>query len=123
LRIIYAEDLRDLREVARISLSREGHTIECYENGALALDRISADLVAFDLLLTDHHMPVMNGIELVMAVKALRFPGKIIVFSSELQPAVAAYYRQLGVDHILAKPILPSELRRILAELFAARPA
>jgi hypothetical protein len=36
---------------------------------------------------------------------------------------VAAYYRQLGVDHILAKPILPSELRRILAELFAARPA
>jgi two-component system chemotaxis response regulator CheY len=122
LRIIYAEDLRDLREVARMSLTRDGHTIECVEDGTLALARITATPDAFDLLLTDHHMPLMTGLELVAAVRALPFPGKIIVFSSELSPAVSAEYRKLAVDLILPKPIFPSELRRVLAGMFPAAP-
>jgi two-component system chemotaxis response regulator CheY len=123
LRILYAEDLRDLREVARMSLSRDGHTIECVEDGTLALDRLSAAPAAFDLLLTDHHMPLMNGLELVTALKQLPFPGKVVVFSSELSPAVSAEYRRLSVDRILPKPIFPSELRRVLAEMFPRPPA
>jgi two-component system chemotaxis response regulator CheY len=123
LRILYAEDLRDLREVARMSLSRDGHTIECVEDGTLALDRLSAAPAAFDLLLTDHHMPLMNGLELVTALKQLPFPGKVVVFSSELSPAVSAEYRRLSVDRILPKPIFPSELRRVLAEMFPPPPA
>ncbi len=78
---------------------------------------------AFDLLLTDHHMPVMNGLELVTAVRSLPFFGKIIVFSSELSPAVAIEYRKFSVDLILQKPIFPSELRRVLAEMFPPVPA
>lgn len=123
LRIIYAEDLRDLREVARMSLTREGHTIECVEDGSVALARLTATPDAFDLLLTDHHMPVMNGLQLVAAVRSLPFFGKIIVFSSELSPTVATEYRKLSIDLILPKPIFPSELRRVLAEMFPAIPA
>ncbi len=123
LRIIYAEDLRDLREVARMSLTRDGHVIECVADGTLALARLTAAPDAFDLLLTDHHMPLMNGLELVTAVRSLRFSGKIIVFSSELSPAVATAYRNLAVDLILPKPIFPSELRRVLADMFPTTPA
>jgi CheY-like chemotaxis protein len=123
LRIIYAEDLRDLREVARMSLTRDGHSIECVEDGSIALDRITSQPAAYDLLLTDHHMPLMNGLELVTAVKGLNFPGKVVVFSSELSPIVSAEYRKLGVDRILPKPIFPSELRRVLADMFPRPPA
>ena len=121
LRILYAEDLRDLREVARIALTRDGHTIECVADGAIALETIKAAPHSIDLLITDHHMPNMNGLELVTALRALRtlpFSAKIIIFSSELSPDVSAAYRQLGVDRILSKPIFPSELRQVLAELF-----
>jgi CheY-like chemotaxis protein len=118
LRILYAEDLRDLREVARIALTRDGHSIECVADGVLALERIKAAPNSLDLLITDHHMPKMNGLELVTALGAEPFAGKIIVFSSELSPAIGAAYLQLGVDRILPKPIFPSELRQVLAEVF-----
>ena len=118
LRILYAEDLRDLREVARIALTRDGHSIECVADGVLALERIKAAPNSLDLMITDHHMPKMNGLELVTALGAEPFAGKIIVFSSELSPAIGAAYLQLGVDRILPKPIFPSELRQVLAEVF-----
>lgn len=117
LRILYADDVRELREVARISFSREGHGIECVADGLIALDRISADR-GFDLLITDHHMPNMNGLDLVKGVRDLGFTGKIMVFSSELNPAVAAEYKKFNVDRILYKPVFPSVLRQTLAELF-----
>lgn len=117
LRILYADDVRELREVARISFSREGHGIECVEDGAHALNRVMAD-PAFDLVITDHHMPNLNGLELVKGLRQLGFGGKIMVFSSELDPAVADEYRKLVVDRILFKPIFPSALRATLAELF-----
>src|SRR5215216_2885501 len=75
VRVLYAEDMAELREVARISLMRDGHIIECVEDGAIALDLVTADLKAFDLVITDHHMPKVNGLELVMQLRTLGFPG------------------------------------------------
>jgi two-component system chemotaxis response regulator CheY len=117
LRILYADDLHELRDVARISFSREGHGIECFADGALALARILADR-DFDLVITDHHMPNMNGLEFVMKLRELEFPGKIMVFSSELSESVARQYREQKVDRILYKPVFPSLLRKTLSELF-----
>lgn len=117
LRILYADDLRELRDVARISFSREGHGIECVDDGLIALNRIMAD-PNFDLVITDHHMPNLNGLEFVRGLRRLAFPGKVVVFSSELDPAVAAEYRKLHVDRVLYKPVFPSVLRQAIAELF-----
>lgn len=117
LRILYADDLHELRDVARISFSREGHHIECFADGALALARILADQT-FDLVITDHHMPNMNGLEFVRKLRELGFPGKIMVFSSEISESVARQYRDQQVDRILYKPVFPSILRNTLGELF-----
>lgn len=117
IRILYADDLRELRDVARISFTREGHGIECVPDGLQALDRLRAD-PCFDLVITDHHMPLMNGLALVRALREMEYRGKILVFSSELDPRVAAEYKALKVDRILFKPVFPSVLRQTLAEMF-----
>jgi two-component system, chemotaxis family, chemotaxis protein CheY len=117
LRILYADDVRELRDVARISFSRDGHGIECLADGELALNRLIEDST-FDLVITDHHMPNMNGLELVRRLRELAYPGKIMVFSSELSPTVEEEYKRLQVDRILYKPVYPAMLREILAELF-----
>ena len=117
LRILYADDLRELREIARISFSRDGHGIECVDDGFVALNRVMAD-PGFDLVITDHHMPEMNGLEFVRGLRKLGFPGRVVVFSSELDPSVATEYRKLNVDRILYKPVFPSVLRQTIAELF-----
>jgi two-component system, chemotaxis family, chemotaxis protein CheY len=117
VRILYADDMPELREVARISFSRDGHGIECVADGALALQRIIAD-AGFDLVITDHHMPNMNGLELVGRLRDIGYPGRIIVFSSELSAEVAAEYVTLQVDRVVYKPVYPSALRQLIAELF-----
>lgn len=119
LRILYADDMRELREIARIALTREGHLIECVPDGRQALDRITANPHGYDLLISDHHMPELDGLELVSHVRALPFTGKILIFSSELSAATTDAYNELKVDRMLFKPVFPSELRQVLAELFA----
>ncbi len=118
VRILYAEDVRELRDLARAVFTRDGHKIDCAVDGAEALERLELDLNAYDLLITDHHMPRMNGIDLVTEVRRRPFKGRIMVFSSELNPAVAEHYSRLGVDRILFKPVYPSFLKQTIAELF-----
>lgn len=120
VRILYAEDVRELRDLARIVFTRDGHAADCANDGAEALDKLMANLDSYDLLITDHHMPRMNGLELVGALRQVPFKGRIMVFSSELNPAIAAEYTRLGVDRILFKPVYPSFLRQAIAELFPA---
>lgn len=119
LRILYAEDLNELRFVARLILSPLGHQLDCFENGQLAWARVRAHPGAFDLIITDHHMPVMNGLEFVRLLRTAPFTGRIIVFSSDLDPRTASAYRALQVDRILNKPIEPAVFRSVIAELFA----
>lgn len=122
LRVIYADDVAELRQLMRIMLQHEGHSLESFADGDLALARLQRGPGDFDLLITDHHMPVMNGLDLVRRVRQLPFAGRIIVFSSELSPLVHDNYLALQVDRVLAKPVRPAAFRQILAEMFPAPP-
>lgn len=113
-RILYADDMHDLRELARLSLGRDGHTVDGVPDGVPALNKVTADPTAYDIVITDHHMVHMNGLELVTRLRALGFPGRIVVFSSELSSEVNEAYKSLNVDAILFKPILPNVLRELL---------
>lgn len=118
LRVLYADDLPELRELMRLVLSRDGHDLEGCGDGSEALARIEREPDRFDLLITDHHMPVMNGLELVGCVRRTPYRGRIIVFSSELAESVHQAYLAHRVDHVLPKPILPRDLRRLIGEMF-----
>lgn len=122
LRILYADDLRELRELFRAVLGREGHDVFAVHDGQLALELICAQPAAYDLLVTDHHMPRLNGLDLVARVRGTPFAGKIMVFSSELSPQVHARYQCYAVDRIVLKPVLPATLRQTLAEMFPPAP-
>jgi CheY-like chemotaxis protein len=115
-RVLYVDDMRELREVARLALSRSGHKVDCAPDGNDALDLLAANPGAFDIVITDHHMAGMNGIELVMKLREIKFPGMIAVVSSELNIDVETEYRRLGVERILYKPVELSELRALVLE-------
>lgn len=115
-RVLYADDMAELRKLLDIGLTRTGHHIDCVANGQEALDKVAAAPDDYDVVITDHHMPVMNGLELVRHLRTLPYRGKILIFSSELSSAVDDAYRQLKVDHILQKPIYLSQLYALLAK-------
>lgn len=115
-RVLYVDDMRELREVARMALSRAGHHVECVADGSDAFELLSAQPGAFDILISDHHMAHMNGLELVMRLREIKYPGRIAIVSSEMGAEIAEEYRRLGVDRILYKPVELSELRALVAE-------
>ncbi|HYC72320.1 MAG TPA: response regulator [Opitutaceae bacterium] len=117
LRVLYAEDVPELRELITLLLGTTGHSVDTAADGQAALRRIFTASQAYDVVITDHHMPGMNGLELVQQLRELAFPGKIVVFSSELNRDVHERYVRLRVDHILPKPVFPDTLRDLFAQL------
>ena len=115
-RVLYVDDMKELREVARLALSRVGHKVDCVSDGALALDLIKANPGVYDVVITDHHMETMNGLELVMKLREIHYPGLIAVVSSELNDDVEHEYRNMGVEKILYKPVELSALRSLVLD-------
>jgi CheY-like chemotaxis protein len=115
-RILYVDDMRELREVARLALSRSGHKVDCATDGGEAFELVQANPGAYDIVISDHHMGVMNGVELVMKLREIKYAGAIAIVSSELNREVAEDYHRLGVDKILYKPVELAHLRAIVLE-------
>jgi two-component system chemotaxis response regulator CheY len=109
--------MRELREVATLALTRCGHTVESAPDGRDALEMITADLNGYDIVISDHHMGGMNGLELVIKLREIKYPGKIAIVSSELNEDVEGEYRSHGVDRILYKPVALSDLRSLVLEV------
>ncbi len=114
--VLYVDDMRELREVARLALSKAGHKVALAPDGVDAFELIKSDPETFDIVITDHHMAMMNGLELVMKLREINFPGRIAVVSSELSSDAEMEYRKLGVDNILYKPVALSDLRSLVLE-------
>jgi two-component system chemotaxis response regulator CheY len=117
VRILYAEDTEELREVVRLTLVHEGYAVECADNGLTALQKIEECPKAFDVVITDYQMPEMSGLELVTRLRALPFLGKILILTSGVSNEVDEAFQKLKVDNVLNKPIFPHQLRQALDAL------
>jgi CheY-like chemotaxis protein len=117
LHILHVDDMRQLCDIVQQSLGRDGHMVESFADGESALARIKEDPTGFDVFISDHHMPKMNGLEVVRELRKIGYTGRIFIFSSEIDEEVNDIYLELKVDHVLPKPILLPELRQLLAEV------
>lgn len=117
LHILHVDDMRQLCDIVQQSLGRDGHKVESFADGESALARIKQAPKDFDVFISDHHMPKMNGLEVVRELRKIEFRGRIFIFSSEIDEEVNDIYLELKVDHVLPKPILLPELRQLLAEV------
>ena len=117
LRILCAEDHPEIRKMLGYMLSRDGYAFECVSDGQQALDRVTASPASFDIVITDHHMPHLDGLTLVERLRQTTFAGKILVFSSSLTRQHRVLYIELGVDGTFSKPTEATMLLTRLAEL------
>ncbi len=80
-RILVIDDQPDIREVLKTLLEEEGHEVYLAAEGLEGL-RVFAESPA-EIVITDLHMPGMNGLETVRALREQSCPAKIIVMSGE----------------------------------------
>jgi CheY-like chemotaxis protein len=84
------------------------------ENGAEAVSKVEAE--HFDLILMDILMPVMDGFEATRRIRALGFERlPIIAITASATEGDATKLRESGMDGLLAKPIDPDDLTKMVA--------
>ena len=114
MRILVVDDEPMVRFLLTRFLEEEGHLVDEAEDGADALERLSQR--AYDLLMTDVHMPRMSGIDLVRAVRRQGNRIPLVVMDSYPDPFTES---DVGAEAfaLLAKPFDLSEVRRVLQAL------
>ena len=113
-RALVVDDNAINREVAGALLQRMGLSVAYAENGAEALE--SMGLVAFDLVLMDMQMPVLDGLAATQQARAQGRTLPIVgltanAFESDRDACLAA-----GMDGFLAKPMTREKLEAVLVE-------
>ncbi len=116
LTVLVVDDNRTNRRILEDLLSRWDMRPLSVESGGLALEQLRAASEAgepFELLLTDVHMPEMDGFRLIELIreKPQLAPATIMMLTSGGQKGDAVRCRELGVAAYLTKPIRQSELR------------
>ena len=94
----------------------------CY-SGTEALEIIKKAIEnnkLFDLIITDHQMPGMNGITLVREIKKIVGAGEpfILMLSSLEKTMIRKEAEEIGIDRFLSKPVKINELVSLLSSLF-----
>jgi two-component system, chemotaxis family, chemotaxis protein CheY len=111
--VLVAEDNDVVRQTILFFLMKTGMSVHGTADGFEALRCWQANPEVYDVLITDHSMPVMNGIELVREIRRCLPAGsdlKIIVYSGRLEAADIDDYLALQVVRVIQKPCLPEEL-------------
>jgi signal transduction histidine kinase/CheY-like chemotaxis protein len=123
LRVLVADDVAANRMVARAMLVAVGHAVDSASDGTEAVAAVERE--AYDVVLMDVQMPVMDGLEATRRIRALPGPrGRIpilAVTASALPEQIAACH-EAGMDGHLAKPIDRESLLAVIGRLAAGEP-
>jgi CheY-like chemotaxis protein/anti-sigma regulatory factor (Ser/Thr protein kinase) len=116
--ILIAEDTRTQARMIQFMLEGEGFQTEIAANGLLALKAIEQRPP--DIVLTDLHMPEMNGLELVEAIRS-RFPSiPVVLMTADGSEEIAVQALQKGAASYVPKRYLEADLVRTLRSLLDA---
>ena len=117
LKILVVEDEKALAHMIAMVLGGPAAKVTTARNGWEALIKIGVAAKPFDVLITDHRMPRMTGLELVRQLRTKNFGGKILVLSAHLADEEIHAYEELKVDMMMTKPFDFDELQQAMAVL------
>jgi signal transduction histidine kinase/CheY-like chemotaxis protein len=126
LKVLAAEDNEVNRLILTALLEPLGVRLRLAADGAEAVQAFAEE--AFDLVLMDVQMPVMNGVEAARAIRRReadqgRAPTPILALSANVMPHQVAEYLAAGMDGLIAKPVEVRAMLDAIRKALAERPA
>ena len=115
-KLLLAEDTEGVREVLSRQLDKIGVDYDIAHDGKQALQALETG--AYGLLITDLHMPNIDGYSVVENIRArdkaagTHFP--VIVLTADVQMAQRDTYMRHGFDECLLKPVSLGQFKRLL---------
>jgi PAS domain S-box-containing protein len=122
LRVLLAEDNPINAMLTRELLRRRGYRVSEVSNGKDAVAAAAAE--DFDLVLTDIHMPGLDGVEATKRIRGQEASFKrarvpIVALTADALETGRRACQDAGMDGFLTKPVDPAELDAVLADIFS----
>jgi DNA-binding response OmpR family regulator len=114
VKILLADDRKELIEPLQDFLSRRGHEVDMVFDGTAAKEMLSK--TTYDLALLDLSMPEVTGIELVEHVKRVSPSTKTVIITA--YPLLREFLiDQVGADDFLSKPFAYEDVEALVRRL------
>jgi len=106
--ILVVDEDSDLRKLYAEVLARSGYCVDAVEDGAVGWKALKAS--SYNILITEHAIPVLTGVELVKMVRAARMALPVVMAAERLPTHELARNPSLQLAALLPKPFYISEL-------------
>jgi DNA-binding NarL/FixJ family response regulator len=119
-KIFIVDDADFMVEMLRVILREAGHTVVGIAlNGEKALDAIRAlPSASFpDIVTVDFHMPKMDGMATVSALRSLVPSVKVVLVSAHATLPLVMKAKEAGVDAFISKPFEPQTVLEAISKL------
>ncbi len=116
-RILFVDDEKMLASMVQRMLTGLGYETSAITDSSEALAAFKAQPDAFDLVITDHFMPGMNGIELATQMLEIRPELSIIMLTGYSEKVTPRQAEAVGIKRYLLKPIERHELSKVIHEV------
>jgi two-component system, cell cycle response regulator CpdR len=118
-RILIAEDDEPVRGFVKRALEMDGHAVVAECDGAAALERLELEDGAFDLLLSDIRMPLMDGIALALSA-GRSFPKlPILLMTGFADQRERAHDLEAIIEDVVTKPFSLAEIRAAVGRVLS----
>jgi DNA-binding response OmpR family regulator len=117
MQILVVEDEKAIAHMIAMVLGGPASKVVSARSGWEGLIKIGAAAQPFDVVITDHRMPRMTGLEFVRQLRKQDFAGKILVLSAHLADEDIQAYEDLRVDMMMSKPFDFDELQQAMTVL------
>jgi DNA-binding NtrC family response regulator len=116
LKILIADDDRNLAHVLANGLSEEGFQVDKAESGTKAMDLLEKD--EYDVLLLDLAMPGIGGIDVLRRIKTLELTTEVVILTGNATVPTAVEAMKLGAYDYLTKPFKMAELKVVIQRAY-----
>ncbi len=115
-RVLIVDDEIDITDMLSIGLERLGYEVAALNDPIEALDVIAEDPPAWDVVVTDHLMANLPGLEFGAKLKALR-PDLMVILCTGLDDGTIGQKAKLrGLDAFFPKPVEPEQIAAAIRE-------
>jgi len=122
LRVLVVEDERLIRWSIAETLAHAGHTVIEAEDGASAVQSLTAPAEPFDAVLLDYRLPDSDDLSLLANIRRLSPHSPVILMTAYGTPEIIKSALDLGVYQVMNKPFEMQDLEALLLKACGSRP-
>jgi two-component system sensor histidine kinase RpfC len=119
-RILVVDDNVTNLHLLREILEQDGHTVSVAESGQAALDLLGGAGPAPEIIFLDYNLGDMDGMQVLQVYHfGVMNPAPVFFLTADMSPATLARLRGSAARGVIGKPVRLTEIREVMAKVFA----